>query len=45
MSFSINLLGEIIKLVGYENEGYFRKKFVKKFGKKPLEFKNDVGVL
>lgn len=32
-------ISEIIFTVGYENENYFRKKFTKKYGKKPLEYR------
>jgi YesN/AraC family two-component response regulator len=32
-------ISEIIFAVGYENESYFRKKFIEKYGKKPLEYK------
>lgn len=38
-------IGEIIKTIGYENEGYFRKKFTQKFGKKPLEYRKILGEL
>ena len=38
-------ISEIIKKVGYENEGYFRKKFTQKFGKKPLEYRKILGEL
>ena len=38
-------ISEIISLVGYENQGYFRKKFIEKHGKKPLEFRNAKGEL
>ena len=34
-------IAEIITMVGYENQGYFRKKFAQKFGKKPLDYKKD----
>lgn len=30
---------KVISDVGYENKGYFRKLFVKKYGKNPLEFR------
>ena len=33
-------ISEIISVVGYENQGYFRKKFIEKYGKKPLQFRN-----
>ena len=32
-------VGEIIRTVGYENESYFREKFVEKYGCKPLEYR------
>ena len=32
-------IGEIIFNVGYQNENYFRKKFAKKYGKNPLEYR------
>lgn len=32
-------VSEIIASVGYENEGYFRKKFIQKYGKNPLEYR------
>lgn len=32
-------VSEIISEVGYENESYFRKKFVAKYGMRPLEFR------
>ena len=32
-------IGEIIFSVGYQNENYFRKKFAKKYGKNPLEYR------
>ena len=32
-------IGEIIVSVGYENQGYFRKKFVEKYGEKLLDYK------
>lgn len=31
---------DIISVVGYDSEGYFRKKFIQKYGKKPLEYRN-----
>lgn len=38
-------ISEIISAIGYENEGYFRKKFMEKFGKKPLEYRKISGEL
>lgn len=38
-------ISEIISIVGYENQGYFRKKFIEKYGKKPLQFRNNIGKL
>ena len=35
-------ISEIIINVGYENANYFRKKFIKKYGKKPLEYKRSL---
>ena len=32
-------VGEVIAAVGYENESYFRKRFVEKYGRKPLEYR------
>ena len=32
-------IGDIIASVGYENQGYFRKKFVQKYGEKLLDYK------
>ena len=32
---------EIINVVGYENQGFFRKKFNEKYGKKPLEYRKE----
>lgn len=32
-------VGEIINLVGYENESFFRKAFKEKYGKNPLDFR------
>ena len=32
-------ISEIINLVGYENESFFRKAFKEKYGKNPLEFR------
>ena len=32
-------IGEIFFRVGYQNENYFRKKFAKRYGKNPLEYR------
>ena len=32
-------VGEIINIVGYENESFFRKMFKEKFGLSPLNYK------
>ena len=34
-------VGDIIAMVGYENHGYFRKKFVEKFGENPLDYRKN----
>lgn len=36
-------INDIIESVGYENKGYFRKLFAKKFGVKPLEYRKKKG--
>ena len=36
-------IGDVIDKVGYQNESFFRKKFVKKYGVTPLQFRKNGG--